>query len=142
MPSSVPSAVFSVGHTVQPHTEEVSLYVLPPCAASPLGLPADTSLVFVDTPGLFAPNRVSLFDAQLLAILNLISSVVLYHNMGVVKRVEVEQLSDAVEAAFALSYYGDADNNKSAAYTLRGASRTSADCVGSRQREATRLCRH
>ena len=113
MPNNVPSRVFSVGHTVQPHTEEVSLYVLPPCAVTTLGLPADTSLVFVDTPGLFAPNRVALFDAQLLAILNLISSVVIYHNMGVIKRVEVEQLSDAVEAAFALSYYGDADTTKS-----------------------------
>ena len=112
MPDSVPSKVFSVGHTVQPHTEEVSLYVLPPCAVSNLGLPADTALVFVDTPGLFAPNRVALFDAQLLAVLNLISSVVIYHNMGVIKRVEVEQLSDAVEAAFALSYYGDGDTAK------------------------------
>ena len=113
MPERVPSGVFSVGHTVQPHTEEVSLYVLPPCAVTNLGLPADTALVFVDTPGLFAPNRVALFDAQLLAILNLISSVVIYHNMGVIKRVEVEQLSDAVEAAFALSYYGDGETTKS-----------------------------
>ena len=112
LPGNVPRGVFSVGHTVQPHTEEVSLYVVPPCAVSDLGLPSDTSLVFVDTPGLFAPNRVGLFDAQLLAVLNLISSVVIYHDMGVLKRGSVEQLSDAVEAAFALSYYGDSDNTK------------------------------
>ena len=126
MPDNVPSRVFSVGHTVQPHTEEVSLYVLPACAVSQLGLPADTALVFVDTPGLFAPNRVGLFDAQLLAILNLISSVVIYHNMGVIKRVEVEQLSDAVEAAFALSYYGDADTSKSGTHTPTNKASTEA----------------
>ena len=88
LPSNIPSAVFSVGHTVQPHTEEVSVYVIPPCAlpgAGIIGLPPDTSLVFVDTPGLFAPNRVALFDAQLLAVLNLISSVVVYNNVGVIK---------------------------------------------------------
>ena len=88
LPPNIPSYVFSVGHTVQPHTEEVSVYVIPPCAvqaAGITGLSADTSLVFVDTPGLFAPNRVALFDAQLLAVLNLISSVVVYNNVGVIK---------------------------------------------------------
>ena len=155
LPPNIPPSVFSVGHTVQPHTEEVSVYVIPPCALQGISLPPDTSLVFVDTPGLFAPNRVPLFDSQLLAVLNLISSVVVYNNVGVIKRVEVEQvhyttlhyttlhysaheqqltpltgkpyptappltsllpvtgcvqLSDAVEAAFALSYYGDAES--------------------------------
>ena len=88
LPSNIPSYVFSVGHTVQPHTEEVSVYIIPPCALAAAGvtsLSSDTSLVLVDTPGLFAPNRVALFDAQLLAVLNLISSVVLYNNVGVIK---------------------------------------------------------
>ena len=99
LPPNIPPSVFSVGHTVQPHTEEVSVYVIPPCALQGITLPPDTSLVFVDTPGLFAPNRVPLFDSQLLAVLNLISSVVVYNNVGVIKRVEVEQVHTTERSA-------------------------------------------
>ena len=111
LPDDVPKGVFSVGHTVQPHTEEVSMYIVPPCALEGKSIAAETSLIFMDTPGLFAPNRAAIFDAQLLAILNLLSSAVMYNNFGVIKRGEVEQLSDAIEAAFALSYYDDADDS-------------------------------
>ena len=110
LPARVAPSVFSVGHTVVPHTEDVSLYVVPPCALTAeeaATVPGNTSLVFVDTPGLFAPDRNALFDAQLLAVLNLVSSLTVYNGVGVIKRGEVEQLSDAVDAAFALSYYGD-----------------------------------
>ena len=48
--------------------------------------------MFVDSPGLFAPNRAGIFDAQLLAILNLMSSVVVFNNLGVIDRSNIEKL--------------------------------------------------
>ena len=62
----------------------------------------------VDSPGLFAPNRASIFDAQLLAILNLLSSVVLYNNINIIDRSAIEKLSYAIDAgAEAFSVYED-----------------------------------
>ena len=40
----------------------------------------------VGLQGLFAPNRAAIFDAQLLAVLNLLSSVVVYNNRGISDR--------------------------------------------------------
>lgn len=111
LPSDIPKGVFSVGHTVQPHTEEVSIYIIPPCGLEGSSIAAETSLIFMDTPGLFANNRAAIFDAQLLAILNLVSSVMMYNNVGVIRRAEVEQISHAIDAAFALSYYDDTDGD-------------------------------
>ena len=58
----------------------------------------------MDSPGLFAPNRAAIFDSQLLAILNLLSSVVIYNSMNIIDRSAIEKLSYAVETgAFAYS---------------------------------------
>jgi hypothetical protein len=51
----------------------------------------------MDSPGLFAPNRAAIFDSQLLAILNLLSSVVIYNSMNIIDRSAIEKLSYAVE---------------------------------------------
>jgi hypothetical protein len=51
----------------------------------------------LDSPGLFAPNRSAIFDAQLLAVLNLLSSVVLYNSLNIMDCSAVEKLSHAVE---------------------------------------------
>lgn len=61
---AVPSkqSVFTVGNTVDPETEDVSVYIIPECASPVRG----SALLFLDSPGLNAPNRVPLFDAQVL----------------------------------------------------------------------------
>ena len=51
----------------------------------------------MDSPGLFAPNRASIFDSQLLAVLNLLSSVVIYNSMNIIDRSAIEKLSYAVD---------------------------------------------
>ena len=51
----------------------------------------------MDSPGLFAPNRAGIFDAQLLAVLNLLSSVVIYNSKNIIDRSAVEKLSYAVD---------------------------------------------
>ena len=51
----------------------------------------------MDSPGLFAPNRAGVFDAQLLAVLNLLSSVVIYNSKNIIDRSAVERLSYAVD---------------------------------------------
>jgi hypothetical protein len=107
MPSFVPPHVFSVGHTVQSHTEEVSVYIVPPCALASTSL-KDTTLLYLDTPGLFAPNRAALFDSQLMAILNLVSSVLIYNTKDVVNRESIKQLSNAIDAAAVMAYIGGA----------------------------------
>jgi hypothetical protein len=53
--------------------------------------------VLLDSPGLFAPNRAAIFDAQLLAVLNLLSSVVMYNSINIMDRSAIEKLSYAVE---------------------------------------------
>mmetsp|Transcript_33103 Transcript_33103/g.69240 ORF Transcript_33103/g.69240 Transcript_33103/m.69240 type:complete len:131 (-) Transcript_33103:3298-3690(-) len=83
---------FKVGDTVQPETEEVSLVIVPPCASN-----SSETLVLLDSPGLFAPNRAAVFDSQLLAVLNLLSSVVMYNSMNIMDRSAIEKLSYAVE---------------------------------------------
>jgi hypothetical protein len=79
-----PLPEFAVGDTIMPETEEVSMVVVPSCALSGgtggTGASAQSrNVVLLDSPGLFAPNRAAIFDAQLLAILNLLSSVVVYN---------------------------------------------------------------
>ena len=59
---------FEVGDTVRPETEEVRALVIEPCASDPT---RTGTVMLLDTPGLFAPNRAPIFDAQLLAIVNL-----------------------------------------------------------------------
>lgn len=152
---------FQIGDAVHPETEEVAMYIFPPCAdpalevrdttaldlltsrqqprpipsplpllasclspsrqANPLTSPVaclspsrlqGRSLVFLDSPGLFAPNRASVFDSQLLAVLNLVSSVVIYNNMGVIDRSAIEKLSLAIETAFSISYFSDRKNDE------------------------------
>ena len=51
----------------------------------------------MDSPGLFAPNRAAIFDSQLLAILNLLSSVVIYNCINIIDRSAIEKLSYAVD---------------------------------------------
>ena len=88
------------------------MVVVPPCASG-----SKNTILLIDTPGLFAPHRSSVFDAeasalnyaagygattnkslsvQLLAMVNLMSSVVLYNNMGTIDRASVERISFAV----------------------------------------------
>ena len=55
------------------------------------------TLIFMDSPGLFAPNRAAIFDAQVLAVLNLLSSVVMYNSMNIIDRSAIEKLSHAVD---------------------------------------------
>jgi hypothetical protein len=55
------------------------------------------TLVLLDSPGLFAPNRAAIFDSQLLAVLNLLSSVVMYNSMNIMDRSAIERLSYAIE---------------------------------------------
>ena len=62
------------------------------------------SLVLLDSPGLFAPNRAAVFDAQLLAVLNLVSSVVVYNSRGMIDRAAMEKLSFAIDTAGAMAY--------------------------------------
>ena len=105
VPHEPGNLTFKVGDTIKPETEEVTLVIIPPCASQG----RYRYHVFLDTPGLFAPNRASIFDAQLLAVLNLVSNVVLYNSVGVIDRAAVEKLSFAVETAFAMSYFEEQD---------------------------------
>jgi len=105
VPHEPGNLTFKVGDTIKPETEEVTLVIIPPCASQG----RYRHHVFLDTPGLFAPNRASIFDAQLLAVLNLVSNVVLYNSVGVIDRAAVEKLSFAVETAFAMSYFEEQD---------------------------------
>jgi hypothetical protein len=77
-----PRDVFTVGNTVQPETEDVSVYVIPACA-SPI---AGTTMLLLDSPGLFSLNRLPVFDAQILAVLNLLSNVVLFNSLSMLDR--------------------------------------------------------
>ena len=97
---------FMVGDTTEAQTEEVQVHVIPGCALQSFGLQdSDLTVLFMDTPGLYSPNRPVVFDSQLLALLNLLSSVVLYNNKGVVERTDIDQLSAAMETAFLLSFF-------------------------------------
>jgi len=99
---------FKVGDSVQPETEEVAMVIVPPCASK-----LKETLIFMDSPGLFAPNRAAIFDSQLLAILNLLSSVVIYNSMNIIDRSAIEKLSYAVETAFAMSYFEKTNDENS-----------------------------
>jgi hypothetical protein len=100
--------VFTVGDTVNPQTEEVMMYVVRPCVARenapfPLGEDlTDSTLIALDTPGLFAPNRPELFDAQLLALMNLLSTTIVYNTINIIDRNTVEKLSLAMRTAAAM----------------------------------------
>ena len=97
---------FTVGHTTEAETQDVQVHVVPGCALRSQGV-ADESLtvLYLDTPGLFSADRFKVFDAQLLALLNLVSSVVLYNSQSVIDRPAIEQLSNAMETAFLLSFF-------------------------------------
>lgn len=45
-------------------------------------------------------------------MLNLVSSVVIYNNMGVIDRSAIEKLSLAIETAFSISYFSDRKNDE------------------------------
>lgn len=64
----------------RPHTStaQVLAYMIPGCL-NPIAKAPGTNLLVLDSPGLFAPNRHPLFDAQLLAVFNMLSSVVVYN---------------------------------------------------------------
>eukprot|EP00041_Stephanoeca_diplocostata_P038034 m.1471469 g.1471469 ORF g.1471469 m.1471469 type:complete len:375 (+) comp25146_c0_seq15:132-1256(+) len=97
--------LFNVGDTVRPETEEVRALIIPACARNSLLTPnTPGTLLVLDTPGLFAPNRAPVFDAQLLAIVNLMSSVVLFNTFGVIDRGGVEKLSLAMQTASSMAY--------------------------------------
>ena len=101
-----PHGGFTVGHTTEAQTQDVQLHIVPGCALRSQGI-ADESLtvLYLDTPGLFSADRYRVFDAQLLALLNLVSSVVLWNSQSVVDRPAIEQLSSAMETAFLLSFF-------------------------------------
>jgi len=108
------SAHFVVGDTVLPETEEVSMVIIPACARKKGAKRADKverHLVLLDSPGLFAPNRAAIFDAQLLAVLNLLSSVVVYNNRGIIDRSAMEKLSFAVDTATTMAYMNALNSN-------------------------------
>ena len=97
---------FTVGDTVEAQTQDVQVHVVPGCALQSYGLKdSSVTLLFMDTPGLYAPDRKPIFDSQLLAMLNLLSSVILYNNNGVLERSDIDQLSAAMETAFLLSFF-------------------------------------
>ena len=52
----------------------------------------------MDSPGLFALNRVAIFDAQVLAVLNLLSSVSMYNSMNIIDLSSIEKLSHTVDS--------------------------------------------
>ena len=81
-----------------------SLVGSPVHSCTNVGVHVGTNLLVLDSPGLFAPNRHPLFDAQLLAVFNMLSSVVVYNTVNVVDRNSVEQLSFALDAAAVLSF--------------------------------------
>mmetsp|Transcript_47490 Transcript_47490/g.99321 ORF Transcript_47490/g.99321 Transcript_47490/m.99321 type:complete len:423 (-) Transcript_47490:276-1544(-) len=97
-PHKIGENPFQVNKNVKDSSNSVIMAVVPPCASG-----SKNTVVLIDTPGLFAPQRPAKFDAELLAIVNLLSSVVLYNNMGTIERSSVERLSFAVDTAFALS---------------------------------------
>lgn len=97
---------FTVGHTTEAQTQDVQMHIIPGCALRSQGLNNDElTVLFLDTPGLYSADRFRVFDAQLLALLNLISSVVLYNSESVIDRPAIEQLSTAMETAFLLSFF-------------------------------------
>lgn len=51
---------FQVGHSVNSETEDVGMFIVPDCAARVPG----TTTLYLDSPGLFAPNRLPIFDAS------------------------------------------------------------------------------
>ena len=95
--------VFAVGNTVQAMTEDVSVFIVPACASPVPG----TALLYLDSPGLFAPNRLPIFDAQVLAVLNVLSNVVLFNSLSTLDRSSIEKLSEAVSTAQTLAYFHD-----------------------------------
>ena len=97
---------FTVGHTTEAQTQDVQVHIIPGCALRSQGVKDESlTLLYMDTPGLFSADRFKVFDAQLLALLNLISSVVLYNSQSVIDRPAIEQLSSAMETAFLLSFF-------------------------------------
>jgi hypothetical protein len=81
------------------------MLVIPSCARAKSKDASDVGhLVLLDSPGLFAPNRAAIFDAQLLAILNLLSSVVVYNSRGIIDRSAMEKLSFAIDTATTMAY--------------------------------------
>jgi hypothetical protein len=105
---------FTVGNTVQPETEDVSVFIIPACASPIKG----TTLLLLDSPGLFSLNRLPVFDAQILAVLNLMSNVVLFNSLSMLDRSSVERLSDAIEAAKTLAYF-NSNNSTASVEVLR-----------------------
>ena len=97
---------FTVGHTTEAQTQDVQVHIVPGCALRSVGVTDDSlTVLYMDTPGLVSTDRFKVFDAQLLALLNLISSVVLYNSQQLVDRAAIEQLSNAIETAFLLSFF-------------------------------------
>ena len=69
------------------------MLVVPACARAKGSANKARHVVLLDSPGLFAPNRAAVFDAQLLAVLNLLSSVVVYNNRGIIDRSHMPKLN-------------------------------------------------
>eukprot|EP00040_Diaphanoeca_grandis_P032734 m.199127 g.199127 ORF g.199127 m.199127 type:complete len:1155 (-) comp32723_c0_seq4:40-3504(-) len=86
---------FEVGHTVNSQTETIDAYVLPACRHLGRG----QTIILLDSPGLFAPNRMDSYDYQALAFMNLLSSDIIFNNQGVVERSFVLNLAKALKMA-------------------------------------------
>ena len=101
-----PGGGFTVGHNSEAQTQEVQLHILPACALQSSGMQdATLTVLYLDTPGLFSADRPNVFDSQLLALLNVLSSVLLYNTRGTVHRGDIDQLAVAMETAFLLSFF-------------------------------------
>ena len=79
LPFAAPEDSFALTRPEHPdaYTQDVSLYVVHPCAMAGTAL-SDTTIVYVDSPGLFRRDRASAFDAQILSVLHLLSSTMLW----------------------------------------------------------------
>ena len=109
---------FQVGDTVEAETQEVQVHVIPGCALQSFGLQDQSiTVLFMDTPGLYSPDRLNVFDSQLLALLNLLSSVILYNQGSVVGRADIDQLNQAMETAFLLSFFSSKEGEGAASAT-------------------------
>ena len=110
---SITAGRFAVGDTTEAQTQEVQVHVIPACALQSFGLQdPELTVLFMDTPGLFSPDRWKLYDSQLLALLNMLSSVILYNTKGLVERNDIEHLSVAMETAFLLSFFTSKDGSE------------------------------
>ena len=101
-----------VRHSVQTQTRDVDMQVIPGCALSEFGLKdSELTVIFLVTPGLYTTDRPLKFDSQVFALLQLISSIVVYNTNDILMNTALQQLGGTIDTAFALSYMATTDDN-------------------------------